>query len=260
MRSEAGLNNADDILSLALELGRNMLECGGEVSRSEDTVGRICRAYGAKEAEVFSVLSFISGTIIMPDGTKYTQMRRIRFLRNNLHRLERLNTLSRHICKKVPSDKAFERLLAEAVKSEPYSGYFVHFGAVAAAFSITLYFGGRLADGFCSAFIGAFISLFEMYRPKSINRIIYTLIVSAFAGAVSHAMVMLSLGERLDSIMIGTIVLQLPGMAFGNAIRDLICDDIIAGSSRLIQAVLIAIAIALGFAAGLLLTGGIFYE
>ena len=249
------MNNADDILSLALELGRNMLECGGEVSRSEDTVGRICRAYGAKEAEVFSVLSFISGTIIMPDGTKCTQMRRIRYCTNNLHRLERLNTLSRHICKKLPSDGVCKRLLNETCKSEPYNRYFIYAGAVTAAFSLTLYFGGAFEDAVCSAVIGSFISFFEQHRHNSINRIIYTLIVSAFAGAASRIMVMSGFGKSIDSIMIGTIMLQIPGMAFGNAIRDLICDDIIAGSSRLVQAVLIAVAIAIGFAVGLILTG-----
>ena len=33
-------------LTLALDIGERLLVCGAEVSRVEDTITRICRAYG----------------------------------------------------------------------------------------------------------------------------------------------------------------------------------------------------------------------
>ena len=36
-----------NILSLALDIGERMLKSGAEVARVEDTVSRICQAYGA---------------------------------------------------------------------------------------------------------------------------------------------------------------------------------------------------------------------
>ena len=42
------------VLKYAMEIGECMLVSGAGVSRVEDTISRICKAYGAKEANVFS--------------------------------------------------------------------------------------------------------------------------------------------------------------------------------------------------------------
>ena len=57
---------ANHLLCLALDVGENMLRCGGEVGRVENTIERICKAYGAEHIEVFSVISLISAAIRMP--------------------------------------------------------------------------------------------------------------------------------------------------------------------------------------------------
>ena len=70
----------------------------GEVHRVENTIERICHAYGAVHVEVFSIISFISATVRMPDGSFSSQMRRIRSTSTNLTLIERYNALSRRIC------------------------------------------------------------------------------------------------------------------------------------------------------------------
>ena len=50
---------AEYLLCLALDVGEGMLKNGGEISRVEDTIERICKAYGAAHVEVFSIISFI---------------------------------------------------------------------------------------------------------------------------------------------------------------------------------------------------------
>ena len=47
------------VLKYAMEIGECMLVSGAGVSRVEDTISRICKAYGAKEANVFSITSSI---------------------------------------------------------------------------------------------------------------------------------------------------------------------------------------------------------
>ena len=93
---------ADDLLCMALDVGEGMLKNGGEVSRVEDTVSRICRAYGALHVEVFSIISVINASVHMPDGSRSVQMRRIKSTGNDLHRLELFNEVSREICRDVP--------------------------------------------------------------------------------------------------------------------------------------------------------------
>ena len=57
-----------------------------------------------------------------------------------------------------------------------------------------------------------------------------------------------------DSIVIGNVMLLIPGLALTSALRDIIGGDLITGSLVMIEAVLKAVAIAIGFA--VLLIGG----
>ena len=51
-----------------------------------------------------------------------------------------------------------------------------------------------------------------------------------------------------DKIIIGDIMLLIPGLAFTNAVKDVFIGDTISGVMRLIETVLWAAALALGFA------------
>lgn len=52
----------------------------------------------------------------------------------------------------------------------------------------------------------------------------------------------------VDKIIIGIIMLLVPGLAFTNAVKDIFIGDTISGVMRLIETVLLAAALALGFA------------
>lgn len=47
-------------------------------------------------------------------------------------------------------------------------------------------------------------------------------------------------------------MLYIPGTQMTNSIRDILCGDIMSGLLRLIEAVMLAIAIALGFATSIM--------
>ena len=59
-----------------------------------------------------------------------------------------------------------------------------------------------------------------------------------------------------DKVMIGVIMLLVPGVAFTNAVKDIFIGDTISGVMRMIEAVLWAAALALGFALAGSLVGG----
>ena len=56
----------------------------------------------------------------------------------------------------------------------------------------------------------------------------------------------LQLIHNIDSAIIGSLMLLVPGLAITNAVRDSIGGDLLAGIIRAVEACLIAIAIALG--------------
>ena len=93
-----------EILSISLDVGERMLKCGAEVSRVEKTITIICESYGVKYKEVFAMNSLIVATL-RDENDSVTESRRIAYHENDLGQLERLNDLSRSICKKNVSRK-----------------------------------------------------------------------------------------------------------------------------------------------------------
>jgi uncharacterized membrane protein YjjP (DUF1212 family) len=50
---------------------------------------------------------------------------------------------------------------------------------------------------------------------------------------------------------------HVPGLSFGNALRDLLLGDLLTGLLGLLRALLIAVSIAFGFFLAFALTGGV---
>ena len=73
------------VLIQAMDLGKMMLISGAGVSRVEDTIERICLAYGAREVEAFTITSSIVVTVTTEDGDVYTQTKRIKYYKTDFH-------------------------------------------------------------------------------------------------------------------------------------------------------------------------------
>ena len=245
--------DAGTILSIALDVGAELLRVGGEVHRVEDTVIRICRAYGAEGVEVFAITSLITAEMRMPDGSYATRNRRIPATYNHLARLEAINALSRKICAQ-PISEAEVRSRLEAIRRyRPVPEWLCYLGCPMATGGFAVFFGGSLLDGLAAATIGLILTLFARLRPVRINSMVQTLISSFAAGILSVLCIMVGFGDNVDKIIIGTIMLEIPGLSFGNSLRDMLSGDTLAGAMRLIQTVLQALMIALGYMAALVL-------
>lgn len=243
---------ADYMLCLALDVGEALLKNGAEISRVEDTIERICRAYGAKHVEVFCIISFINVAIRMPDGTYSSQMRRVRSISNNLNALEQLNALSREVCREKPGLDEFDQRLHEIRKTKAYPVYisFLAYGAAAASFA--LFFGGSIKDVLVAFVLGLVIALVDKYAPSRLTEIAKTVISSFLACSLAMLAVRVGIGNNESTIITGFIMLLVPGVLFGTAMRDIFCGDLLAGSLKVLQALLLSFAIALGYMAAAL--------
>ena len=85
----------EEVLTCAINIGEQLLMSGAEISRVEDTLRRICAAYGIRQSHTFSFAS----CIIVTFDTKYhkwiTQTRRVFSYGLSLATLGRLHNLSR---------------------------------------------------------------------------------------------------------------------------------------------------------------------
>jgi len=76
------------------------------------------------------------------------------------------------------------------------------------------------------------------------------------SGMIAIFSVKSGIGENLDKIMIGGIMLIIPGVALTNSVRDLLLGDVITGLLRLCESLLVAASVAAGFAVALLIGRG----
>ncbi len=237
------------VLRRALDLGEMVLMSGGEVGRVEDTVSRICYAYGADRVDVLTITSSIIVTVIPPKGDAITQTRRIGSKGFDLTRLDALNQLSRQVCMTRPAVEEIDERLREISRMRRIPWLMLLISEVIIASGFTLFFGGSWYDALATIFVAVAIFVLERIRNNiHINKIVYFLISSFIAGAVAVFAVRLGMGHNVNAIMIGAIMLLIPGIAITSAFEDLLTGDTITGLLQLCESVIIAVSIAVGFA------------
>ena len=85
--------NWNDLLSISLDIGEQMLISGAEVHRVEESVSRICYALGAERVDVFIITSSMVVTVHTVDGKTYTESRRIINTTTDFEKIHKLNEL-----------------------------------------------------------------------------------------------------------------------------------------------------------------------
>jgi len=250
-----------ELLSGLLDMAEAMLMTGAEISRVEDTITRMGLAYGAENMDVFVITSCIIITIGLPDGSNLTQTRRVLVAGGtDFLKLEKFNDLSRRCCAGQVDSSA----LSEEVKaiSELSNGRWrSYLGSVLAAGSFTVFFGGSIFDSLVASVFALLICWFqEKILPISMNQLSFNLICSVMVGVLTGICTNFLTFLHMDKIMIGYIMLLIPGMAMTNAVRNILGGNTISGIIRLIEAVLWAAALALGFMIAIFVTGGGLYH
>ena len=248
--------DTESILSLAMDIGKSMIKCGAEIDRVEETIIRICHAYGMKKTEVFSIVSMINVTTVDAEGHAFTQSRRVYSYATNLGRLERLNSLSRSICSgNLDLQQAKEEL--EEISSEK-NGFHVTacIGSVLAAGGFAVFFGGSFKDCFAAMPIAVMIYLMNTYiKARGMSKLFYTALCSVVSGFLAIFFVRIGFADNPAMIMIGDIMLIIPGVILINSIREMLCGDLMSGMLRLLESLILSITIACGFAIPIMICG-----
>lgn len=232
-----------------LDIGEALLTNGAEVMRVEDTISRLCCAYGFARTDVFTITSSIVITAVSREGGTYTQTRRIRSRGTDLDKVARANDLSRRLCAcPVPPEKLRDEVcqLHHGPVYPPKLMFFVY-GIISAIFSI--FFGGTFPDA-CAAFISGLVLYAALWAGGSLrmNGILLNTVCSAVTALAVTLLWKAGLGDSPDKIIIGNIMLLIPGLALTSSLRDMINGDTISGLLGFCEAIIKAGAIAIGSA------------
>lgn len=239
--------NADKIISIASKAGKIILENGGETYRVEETISMICLNLGLKDIESFVTPTGIIVSCIDSNGRTCSLVKRVKSRGVNLEKISLVNELSRNISNKSFSCNEIEKLLADIDSKVCYNLLQLCVAASISTLFFTLLFGGSIKDGAVAFVTGTLIKLCSYYLSKNkLNDFFVNIIGGMIAAIIALASVYLSLGDNYNTIIIGSIMLLVPGLAITNAVRDTMAGDLLAALSRALEAFLTAVAIAIG--------------
>ena len=236
----------DEILDVASSTGYYLLKYGGEINRVEDTVQRICYAYGADNVHVFAIAATLI-TTVEKDGASLTQSQRVQGINPDLDKVEKFNALSRWICTETPS---YDEVVKEGnkIKSARVYSFWINvlaYALVGGGFAI--FFGGGINEmlvGFVAGFLLKFVMQFShrLQAPPFF----------ANAAGAAFTVILIRLATYVFSDLnteitaIGVLMNLVPGVLLTNCIRDFVATDYTAGAAKIMEAFMTAAAIALG--------------
>ncbi|MBQ3787172.1 MAG: threonine/serine exporter family protein [Bacteroidales bacterium] len=255
----------EQALQLATEAGHILLENGAEISRVEETMERIAAAYGVED-ESFFVLS--NG--IIATGQHYARAEFIPIKGTQLSRVVEVNQLSRDIQDfHIPLSTLRSRL--QAIRTAPgHPAWEIILGIALGVSAFSILFGGSLTDAAATLACGLILGTFMAYVSSHLSRLIGNVAGGLVGGLLCILAVHLatqplspsatqllshSATLHLPNMIIGTIIALVPGVPFTNGIRDLANEDYIAGTTRLTDAFLAFLCIALGVALAFIVEG-----
>ena len=139
----------------------------------------------------------------------------------------------------------------------PYPLWFRAAASALIAGAFTVFFGGSFSDMLVSAPLGALLCLATQWLQRArMNQIFVNVVASFLVSVAAIAAVRAGAGMDANQIIIGNIMLLIPGIALTNALRDMISGDIMSGMLRFFDAILVAAAIAAGYILAAQLMGG----
>ncbi len=237
------------LLDLATDLGYELAMCGAETFRVEESINLVLKAYEI-DAEVFVIPNCMHISIEPVLGRPQTRMRRIGNHGNDLDGVERFTNVSRRICAERPAPEIAAAWLKEAKQQQRnYSTLLYYVGHFISSVGFAVMFGGTFMDAVFAGFCGLVIGVENRFMNRfSTNQFFQTLAAAFPMALIAYALGAIGLAPNPDSVIIGALMLLVPGLLITNAMRDIIYGDTNSGINRLVQVLLIAVAIAFGTA------------
>jgi len=249
-------------LELSFKMGETLLKNGAEISRVQETMERVARAYEIDSFDVYVLTNAIFATGVEQGVEHAARLRHIPSTTIHFGRIEAVNQLSREIAEgRHTVEEAYAIL--EEVQAIPYSSLPLAVLACAVGSACFSYlFGGSWRDSLIAFFCGVALELYLYWTSKrNLSKFLTNLSASALVTFCGAAFFLLGLGQNMDKIIIGSIIRLVPGVALTTSIRDFFNGDYLSGAIRLLDAVLVGgcIAVGVGVVVRLLslVTGGV---
>lgn len=236
----------DQLMQMVCHAGKMLLESGAETYRVEETMIRICQAYGIDDAESFVLPTGVFLSVVQ-NGEVKTMVQRVKRRAVNLEIVDQINTLSREASSQVITLLQFRDRLHHITVVDQRPTQTVLLAATMTGAAFAYFYQGNWRDAIvasiCSLAVKYLVIKLEQY---GVNNFISNCIGGGCATLIALIFMSIGVGEHLQIIISSSIMLLVPGVALTNAIRDSFAGDLVSGMAKAAEAIIVAISIALG--------------
>ena len=122
----------------------------------------------------------------------------------------------------------------------------------------TSFYGGGITEDVIATLSGALVTILAKYlKILAPNEMVLNFLLSFFVASLAYVCASVGITQDYGKIIIGNIMLLVPGVAFVNALRDMIGGDMMSGILRVCESVLLAVFLAAGSFMALIFWGGV---
>jgi uncharacterized membrane protein YjjP (DUF1212 family) len=242
-------NPTADSIAFVLALGRALHRYGTPAYRLEEALRVCCRQLGL-EAEIFTTPTAIIMSFGEPSELR-TRMMRVEGGPLDMDKLEQVDDLADDVvAQKLTAAEGVRRLdqILSAPRLYSRAATIAFTGLTSAA--IAVFFGGGVVEVGLVAVIGVMLGLLEQVAARSTEQArVFELIGAAFVALTAN--LASSVVEISPSrVTLAALIVLLPGMSLTVAMTELATRNLIAGTARLMSAVIVLLQLVVGVAIG----------
>ena len=245
------------LVDTAILAGQIMMENNAETYRVEDVMNRILDISKLETTEAVAITTGLYVTLDDPSINAITVVKRISNRDTNLNKIAKVNTITRNLTSgNCTIEDAYDEL--KNIDEVQYNSLYKDFASSLISAFFALLLGGGLIEAFMSWISGAIMVLSKKIDNKTnmgffIYNVLYSAIIAAGTSILQRYTI---LDFDIDIVITSSIMPLVPGTAITNAFRDTLRGDYMSSGAKAIEAVVIALSIAVGVAIGLVITGG----
>lgn len=239
-----------DAIAFVLSLGNALHRYGTPAHRLEEGLLVCCRGLGL-EAEVFSTPTALILSFGEPASLQ-TRMMRVDSGELDMAKLSLVDELADRVATRgISAAEGSARLAAIIAAPRRYRHGVSTLAHGVTSGGLAVFFGGSIEDVAVAAGIGVLLGLLAQVAKRSTDQArIFELIGAAFAAFAAGMMSAVWDAVTPSLVTVSALIILLPGMSLVVAMTELATRNLIAGTARLMMAVIVLLELVVGVALG----------
>lgn len=236
-------------LELVLEAGRILMESGAEVYRIEETMKLMALSLGIGDFHGYVMNLGLAASGIMPDGELETRVITTNEINIDLQKIDAVNSLSRSLKQEKPSLYLLRQSLTTISQLGDYPAWVLSLAYFLGAGGFSLALGSQWLDAMVAALSALLMGMIMGWTGRLVTTTyLKTLLSSSLLTLIVTLFHTVGLGSSRGVILLGALMLLVPGVTFVTAIRELSQGNTVIGSSQFMYALISASSISVGVA------------